>query len=115
MREQGTGKIIDMIESPVCAITREGLNGAYGPDSGRKLIVTLEAGDLISIRPQGTRRAEKVSAFDVYRFAIRCKVNLITLEKARDRKAKKAERLASERVARADKRLRDQARKEQGH
>lgn len=110
VRDQATGDILDMIESPVGATTREALGGQFGSDKRRKLVVTLEAGDLIVIRPAGTRRAEKMSAVDVYRYMIRCKANLISLTKARERKSKKAERLAAERIARADKRLRNQAR-----
>ena len=106
------GEIVDMIESPVAALTREALGGQFGSDKRRKLIVTLEAGDLIVIRPQGTRRAEKMSAVDVYRYMIRCKANLISLTKARERKERKSVRLAAARIARADKRIREQSRKE---
>lgn len=114
LRAPSTGEVLDMIESPVAAITREALGGQFGSDKRRKLIVTLEAGDLIVVRPQGTRRPEKMSAVDVYRYMIRCKSNLIALTKARDKKARKAERLAAARIARADKRITESARKENG-
>lgn len=51
------------------------------------------------------RTIEKIAVLDVYRYAIRCRVGRELLEKARDRKAKKAERLARARQERAEKRL----------
>jgi hypothetical protein len=46
-----------------------------------------------------------VALIDVYRYALRCRVNRDTLERARARKARKADRLAALRIARAEKRL----------
>lgn len=103
------GNVIDVKDSPVGAVTHGVLDGSFGCDRSRKLVVTLEAGDLIVIRPHGTQRPEKMAVQDVYRFMIRSKANLIRLEKARDVKAKKAERRASERIARADRKIREQA------
>jgi len=60
---------------------------------------------MLELRPLGTRRPERIAVLDVYRLALRCRVNLLVLEKARARKAAKAERLASQRQARAEKRL----------
>lgn len=48
-----------------------------------------------------TRRSETIDLVDVYRFAMRCRVGRGQLEKARERKAKKAERLARLRQERA--------------
>lgn len=81
------------------------LDGQFGPDRGKRLVVTLKADGLLEIRPERTQRTETVHILDVYRFAIRCRVNLSVLERARQRKAKKAERLARQRQERAEKRL----------
>jgi len=53
----------------------------------------------------GTRRAETIAVVDVYRYALRCRVNRTVLEKAREKKSRKAARLASLRVARAERKL----------
>jgi hypothetical protein len=42
---------------------------------------------------------------DAYRWALRCRVNRTVLEKAREKKSRKAARLASLRMARAEKKL----------
>lgn len=101
------GEITGLIESPACAMTHGELDASFGaPDRDRKLIVSLEAGDLIVMRPQGTRRPMKAAAIDVYRWMIRCEANRITLERARDKKSRKAQRLADARQKRAEARLR---------
>lgn len=46
------------------------LDGSFGPDRGKPLVVGLEPGDVITIRPGRSRRTETVSLTDVYRFAI---------------------------------------------
>jgi len=74
------------LNKPVRRKTRGALDGNYGCDRGRRLITTLLVGDIISIRPEGTRREETISLMDVYQFAIRCRVNRFNLEKARARK-----------------------------
>jgi hypothetical protein len=99
------GEIVGMQESPVTAVTREVLGAASLADSERRLVVSLEAGDLISIRPLGTRRVYRITAKDVFHYVLRCEANRLTLERARDRKAKKADRLARQRQERAEKRL----------
>ncbi len=83
------------------------LDGTFGPDRGRRLVVTVHLDGRIEIRPERTTRSETVHVLDVYRFAIRCRVNQVTLAKARDRKARKAERLAKARQERAERRLFD--------
>lgn len=76
------------LDKPISRRTRSYLGGNYGLDRNRRLVATLEPGDLITLRPEGTRRSESVSLLDVYHFAIRCKTNRINLEKARKRKVK---------------------------
>ena len=83
------------LEKPVRRMTRGALSEAYGPDRGRKLVASLEAGDLLVMRPTGTRRPETISLFDVYHYALMSRVNCLRLEKARAKKAKLAERRAA--------------------
>lgn len=80
-------------------ITRVGglpLNGFYGADRGRRLVISLIPGngldvdDLIEIRPAKTRRPETVTVADVYAFALKARINRGVMEKLREKKAKKA-------------------------
>lgn len=99
------------LNKPVARVTRSELGGCFGPDRGRRIVVSLVPGggagipDTISLRPHGTRRAEIGAVEDLYRYLLRCRVNAGVLERARARKARKAERLAAQRQARAEKRL----------
>lgn len=83
------------LEKPIHRVTRGALDRTHGPDSGRKLVITLEIGDLIVLRPYGTRRPEKLDAFDAYQYALKRRVNCERLEKAREKKAKLASRRRS--------------------
>lgn len=99
-----------MVSSPVKRVTVEPLDGQFGPDRGRRVVVAFIPGkdgvpDMLELRPLGTRRAESLAVMDVYRYALRCRVNRDLLERARQRKARKALRLAQARQARAEKRL----------
>lgn len=44
------------------------------PHRGRRLVVTLLPGDLISLRPERCRGEEIVSLAGVYDFAVKCRV-----------------------------------------
>lgn len=81
------------------------LDGTFGPDRGKRLVVTIRMDGRIEIRPERTTRTETIHVLDVYRYAIRCRVNSVVLAKARERKAKKADRLAQQRQERAEQRL----------
>jgi hypothetical protein len=100
-----------MTGSKVVRVTAGDLDGTFGPDRGRRMVVAFLPGDgkgipdIISLRPLRTRRAEQVAVVDVYRWALKCRVNRELLEKARDRKSRKAERLARQRQERAEKKL----------
>ena len=96
------------LNKPTRRVTRGALDGSFGSDRGRRLVVTLEVGDVIAIRPAGTRRSEIVSLFDVYRLAIQRRVNCERLEKARAKKA----RLEQQRRDRAWQREISKARRE---
>jgi hypothetical protein len=106
-----------LLRKPIARRTQKALDGSFGPDRGRAIVVKLIPGndstdDLVELRPHGTRRAETIAVLDVYRYALRCRVGREQLEKARDRKAKKAERLARERLDRAERKLSASARRE---
>lgn len=106
------GEIVGDRPSSVSRQTKNELGGCYGPDKGRKLIVTLRDGDIIAFRPSGTRREVTATAHDLYAAVIRWQANRVALEKARERKAAKAEQRQRARIARADAKLRRKARAE---
>jgi hypothetical protein len=89
----------------LAAVTRSALGFNHGPDRGRCVVVSLLDGDLIEFRPYGTQRRYQVRAIDCYEWVLRSRANAATLERARAKKARKAERLAQQRQARAEKRL----------
>lgn len=98
------------LKKPLVRGLNKVLGAGHGPDSHRRLVIRLVPGtddtsDLLEIWPAKTRQREVIAVEDVYRYAIRCRVNLQQLVKARERKAKKAERKASERIRRADRKL----------
>lgn len=80
-------------------ITRKtsALDGTFGPDRGRALVVTLVPGgsapDLIELKPAGRRggATKRVALQDIYSYAIRCEVNRSRMERLRLAKEKKAE------------------------
>jgi hypothetical protein len=61
----GQGTIVEFIPSPVCAITRNELGGQFGRDRKRRVIFTLEAADVVAMRPAGTTRTLRVEARDM--------------------------------------------------
>lgn len=66
------------------------LDCSFGSDRGKRLVVSLEQGDLIAIKPARAKagRTERISLFDLYRMAIRIRVNRAQLDKAREKLAK---------------------------
>lgn len=78
----------------------EPLPAEFGPDRDRTLVVTITpsaAGDMLSLRPMRTRRAETVLLVDVYRWAIRNRVARQTLERVRRRLEKLKEKRKAKR------------------
>jgi len=99
-----------MVSSPVKRLTVAPLDGSFGPDRGRRIVVSFVPGkdnvpDRLELRPLGTRRADSLAVLDCYRYALRCRVGRDLLEKARQRKTAKALRLAQLRQQRAERRL----------
>jgi hypothetical protein len=101
-----------LVPSPVRAVTVGELGGAFGSDKHRKLILSCEAGDVVVIRPQGTQRPLSMTAVDIYRYMLRNEANKVVMEKARIRKQKLIDSRLSAKIARADRKLRDEARAE---
>jgi len=79
----------------------------YGKQA-RKLVVTLEKGDLISIREHGRRTKDTARIYDVLWWMKRSKAAKIQMEKLRERKAAKVARRAAQQQRAADRRLRQQ-------
>lgn len=59
--------------SVVRRITREPLNGSFGADSHRKIVVSLCDGDVIAVRPLRRRAAMTVTAHVLYRMLVKLK------------------------------------------
>ena len=62
----------------------------YGPDRGKPFVVTLEPGDLLTLRPLRSRREESsvtMKLSDLYTYALLSRARNRTLEKARAKKA----------------------------
>ena len=77
-------------------VTSGALDGSHGVDRGRKLVAGLAIGDLIEIRPQGTRRTVRLSIYDAYRYAIRLQVGALE-RRAREIQKRDGGKLASAR------------------
>ena len=60
----------------------------------RKLVVALEKGDLITIRELGRRTKHTARLYEVLWWMLRCEADKTRMEKLRERKARKAARLA---------------------
>jgi hypothetical protein len=96
---------VTALTKPVTRKADVALDGSFGPDRDKRIVVTIHPGGLLTLRPERTRRAETIALLDVYRFAIRCRVGRGQLEKARAAKERKALRLARQRQERAEKQL----------
>jgi hypothetical protein len=93
--------VLVLAPSNVWRETREELDGAFGLDKDRKLIVGLVDGDLLVLRPKGTRQAVRGRITDIYRYLIMCQADRAKMEKVRAAKTAKAQR----REARREKRM----------
>lgn len=99
------------LRKPVSRVTNTPLDGSFGRDRNRRVVVKIIPGnghnvpDLIELRPQGTRRPETVAIVDVYAFAMRRRVNSECLTKARERKARKQVQREQRSIERAERRL----------
>lgn len=90
-------------------VTRE----EYGyTNKKRKLVVTLEATDLLTIREFKSRRPYPARLWDIYVWMVRCAADKALMEKSRLRKQRKAERLTRQRQASAERRFRQRLKSE---
>lgn len=100
------------LNKPVTRKTATTLDGSYGPDRGKAIVVRLIPGDgkaipdLLELRPEKTRRPERIAVADVYRYAMRSRINFELLEKARKRKAAKQQQREARRLDAKERRLR---------
>jgi hypothetical protein len=62
---------------------------AFTRDAGRRIVVTLTPGDVISLRAEGTRTAYDVTIGAVYSLAVKQEIARKRAEKAAAKKAKK--------------------------
>lgn len=99
------GAVVETKLSPARAKTVGELPGNYGLDKGRKLVVSLDSGDLITVRPAGTTRSLAITAVDLYAILLRYAAGRENLTKARAVKERRAVRLAARRQASAERRL----------
>lgn len=88
-----------IVSDEVWRITRGTLSGRYGRDRDRKLVVGFVQGDLLALRPQGTRQQVEVDLMEVYQWVLHRKAMTAHMLKLRERKAAKAQ-------ARIERRLR---------
>lgn len=100
------------LTKPVSRATLEPLGHAFGPDSDKPLVVTIIPGNgedvkaMFELRPLRSRgRAERITIQDCYSYAMRCRVNLAVLEKARTTKAAKALKRESRRIKAEERKL----------
>jgi 1-acyl-sn-glycerol-3-phosphate acyltransferase len=77
--------------TPLSKLVRR-LSGETVRDAGklRRLVVTLLPGDLIGIRPEGTRRTEYVSIGACHALGMRQRILAERSDRARAKKARKA-------------------------
>lgn len=96
--------------SPVRAITLEPLGSFFGTDGKHRLIISLEAEDLIVLRPEKTSRPVAIKAQDLYAYVLRSQANVASLARARESKLAKATRREAARIRAADRKITRQAR-----
>jgi hypothetical protein len=86
-------------------IVRRVTAGKYGHGrKARPLVVALEREDLIAIHEHRRRTVYRARLWDVYWWMLRCQADRIRMGKLRERKVRKAARLATRRQRDAEKR-----------
>lgn len=101
------------LTKPVRRIARETLGAQFGPDRNRRLVITIVPGDgdkvpdMLLLKPLGTgsKRTERIAVIDCYRLAMRARVNLAVLEKARSTKAAQALKREARQIKATERRL----------
>jgi hypothetical protein len=85
--------------------TRNELDGTFGCDRGRKLVVGLIAPDLLVLYPKGTRQKVTVPLSEVYRIALVRRANVLHMADMRERKIKKQQQRERRALANRDRRF----------
>lgn len=102
-KDKKTGKLVvayDELDLPVTRVvanevwrvTRKELGGQFGIDGKRKLVVGFVNGDLLALRPQGTRQVVHVDLKEIYAWMMRRKASTKLMEKARKAKTIRQEK-----------------------
>ena len=100
-----SGAIVAQVRSPARRVTVEKLGPAFGADSKRRLVVSLEAGDVVTFRPHTTRHEVSAPAAELYRAVLLWRVNAANLARARERKAAKVAQREARAMRAAEHRL----------
>lgn len=85
--------------------TRNELDGTFGCDRGRKLVVGLIAPDLLVLHPKGTRQKVTIPLSEVYRIALVRRANVLHMADLRERKIKKQQQRERRSLANRDRRF----------
>jgi hypothetical protein len=106
------GNPVTRIENAeVWRVTREVLDGSFGRDRGRKLVVGFIAPDLLVLYPKGTRQKVTFPIDEIYRTALYRKANIAHMQDMRDRKSKRQEQRARRRLDAQERRFKLSVRK----
>jgi len=82
-------------------VTRRALEGRFCRDAGRRLVVKLRDGDILELRPQGTRQAATAALSDIYAWMLRSRADAAKMAQLRERKAKLADQRIERRLRRS--------------
>ena len=97
---EGGQPVTQLVANEPVRVTRGTLGGHFCRDSGRKLVVALRDGDVLELRPHGTRQRMTATLFDIYAWMIRSTAMKAQMEKLREKKAKMEEARALRRLRR---------------
>lgn len=82
LRRDAAGEVTGILAAPAIRETVGVLGRNYGPDEGRSLVVGLEAGDVVTFRPKGTRQKVSMEAVALYHYILRTLAATARREKA---------------------------------
>lgn len=92
-RPTTTGTGITELRKPVVRLTVAPFHN-FGPDRGRRFVVTLAPGDLLTFRASGRRAEVSARLVDIYQMILVGRDNAKRMAKLRERKAQIASRKA---------------------
>lgn len=117
VRTKRAGKLVPVLDSDgnpqtktvsaqVTRCTKNVLGGQFGLDKDKKLVVRLKAGDVLEMWALGTHRHYSAELKRVYAWMLHNAAVCALLEKARAKKARKAELRLQRKLDYAEKKLR---------